>query len=294
MARRVSALYPSPVLFLFFLGVQVPSVVAGQSVIEASIGKVERFEQTGSSTVVAAGWDFRAVISFDSDPGDPVTISSPTTGPFSLGPDPIDPSGRAGTFSFATKADLDDDFPASTTYTFGYGSSSTYALGLGADDYPALATPPQFTGATFAAAQAIDPAQPFAIEFLPKNSAFFDFIGITYTEGGTRFPIDVVPDTDTQYTIDAGELPASSNLTINISYSKITGTGPGAFDGSGYTLETSMPAVTLIPEPSRAGWLLGAATLVATVLRRRFSGKMVPDRRAGNEHPRLCSAKFEN
>ena len=124
------------------------------SVFDASIAKVERFEQTAPSTVGAADWQFRASITFDSSPTGGVTVSSPSTGPFALGPDPIDPAAREGEFAFAGKAGLDADFPSSVTYTFDYGS--THALDLGADDYPVLAAPPQFTSATYTGAQSID------------------------------------------------------------------------------------------------------------------------------------------
>ena len=245
-----------------------PSSGWGQATVsDASIAKVENFVQTSSSSVSGAGWDFRALISFDDAPAGAVTIASPSTGPFDLRTDPFDPDARRGDFSFADKALLDADFPSSRTYTFAFGSGSTHTLALGADDYPALASPPQFTSATYAAAQAIDPTQPFTLGFENRNGALFDFIGITYNEGGVRLPIDVVVSTETGYTIDGDELPANSNLEFNISYTKITGSGLNG--ASGYILETSLPATTLVPEPATAAGLLGAAVFAVAVLRRR-------------------------
>jgi len=245
-----------------------PSAGWGQAaVIDASIAKVEKFVQTGSSSVSGVGWDFRALISFDDAPGGTVTIASPSTGPFHLGTDPFDPDARRGDFSFDDKASLDAKFPSSVTYTYSFGSGSTHTLALGADDYPALASPPQFTSATYTAAQAIDPTQPFTLGFETRDTDEFDFIGITYTQGGVRLPIDVVVSTETGYTIDGDELPANSNLEFNISYMKITGSGLNG--ESGYILETSLPATTLVPEPATAAGLLGAAVFAVAVLRRR-------------------------
>ena len=252
-------------LLLFFW---CPSAGWGQAaVIDASIAKVEKFGQTGSSSVSGLGWDFRALISFDDAPAGAVTIASPSTGPFHLGTDPIDPDARRAGFSFADKASLDADFPSSVTYTYSFGSGLTHTLALGADDYPALVSAPQFTSATYTAAQAIDPTQPFTLGFENRNGALFDRIGITYTEGGVRLPIDVVGSTATGYTIDGDELPGDADLEINISYTKITGSG--ANGASGYILETSLPATTLVPEPATAAGLLGAAVFAVAVLRRR-------------------------
>ncbi|MFP4357522.1 MAG: hypothetical protein ACLFSZ_03675 [Puniceicoccaceae bacterium] len=263
---KASELFSLP-LGLVVLSAAFPSAGFAQlTVLDASLAKVERFVQDGPSSVAADGWDFRALISFDDEPEGAVTVESPSTGPFTLGVDSIDPDARSGNFSFADKASLDADFPSGVTYTFIYDSGSTHPLDLEADDYPAIDAP-MFTPATYDGAQTIDPTQPFTLGFEDRNSAEFNFIGITYSEGAERYPIDVVGDSATGYTIDPGDLPADSSIRINIGYTKIT--EDGADGESGYILETSLPATTLIPEPASAVWLMGGFALGAALLRRR-------------------------
>jgi hypothetical protein len=264
---------------LVLCGLALPSVASEISFVNQfrNLG----YTQTDNTSLTAQGAFFsasatvsaQATAAYDSGT---LTIGDPDTGPsYALASSDGGHSFSLQTPTLPSLADMDAQFPLSSTYTYTLSNGSDLAsasLDLGANRY--AAAPPQLTGNSFSALQGMDSSQPLALSFNAFNDvagadAEFIFFSIyDYTTSTWLYPLGFAPPTTTGLTLDAGLLAPGHDYAFELIYSvrvNLPGSGADFTPQVGFDLRTSGLFATAVPEPATAMlWLLGLAVGVRT------------------------------
>lgn len=201
----------------------IPDDFGGVSLIKSLT-----YEQTSAAAPTLKNDEPPTFGAFVNSPAVNTVTDATLTGP---GNQDIPFQGFGGSFlaseEFATQAAMDADYPAGTyafTLTRETGGPNQFSMQMPAS----TAYPPIPQVSNFAAAQTIDPAQDFTLNFNALTGASgSDFIGITINDGNTTVlsaPDLCIPlllaNTATSFTIPADTLTAGKSYTLRLTFSR--------------------------------------------------------------------------